>query len=332
MKKIVALILACLFIFSCCAVAEDIVEGPKMNLVLASHLAVGSIENQVMQEYIIDELNRRTGGNITGAVYEGGALGSEMEVIEQIINGTCTLALTSYSTIDNYAGEYNTFGIPYFYTSKEEVLASWDGPIGEKVKEAYKANGLGFDYLMFRGNRQLTTNTEVDGPEDLKGLKLRLPENQVSMAVWGSMGALTYPIDSSEVFTALQLGTVDAQENPISSNYSKGLWEVQKYTVLTNHVVDFLGYVWNDSWYQSLTPEYQKLFDEVLAAAAQKATELEVANEAKLRAEMEEKGMQFVEVDTSAFAEAAQPAISELAAGWAEGVYEQALADIASVK
>lgn len=359
MKKIIALVLTLTMSFTLCACGsssastpekppeqevsenvapedsedsgKDIIDGPSMNMVMSSHLAVGSIENQALQ-MIVDIMNERTGGKVTGTIYEASTLGTEMEAIEQVIAGTCTAALTSYSSFDNYAPEYSTFGVPYLYTSEAEVRASFDGPIGDAIKAAYNEQGLMFDHLMFRGNRQLTSNKMITTPEEIKGLKLRLPENEVSMAVWGGLGALTYAIDSAEVFTALQLGTVDAQENPISSNYSKGLWEVQKYTILTNHVVDFLGLIWNQDWYNGLSDEYRTLFDEACTEAAVWACQQEVENEAVLRAEMEEKGMEFVEVDCSLFAEAAAPSIAKLTDGWAEGVYEQVLADIESTK
>lgn len=335
MKKFIALLMAVLMLASVTVTAraeaqtEEIVDGPEMNLVFASYLAQGCIENVAMQR-ALDYLSERTGGKITGTVYEAAVLGKELEALEQVIEGTIQVAYTGYSSFANYAPEYSTFGVPYLYTSAAQVQKSFDGPIGQAIQAAYEENGLMFDHLIFRGNRQLTSNKLVTTPEDLKGLKLRLPENKVSMTVWSGLGTLTYAIDSSEVFTALQLGTVDAQENPISSNHSKGLWEVQKYTIMTNHVVDFLGFVWSKDWYDGLTDEYRALVDEALTMAAQWACDEEAANEAVLRAEMEEKGMEFVDVDCSLFAEAAAPSIKVLTDGWAEGVYEQVQEDIAS--
>ena len=307
---------------------SDALEGEKTNIIIGSVLNAGSPENEAMQ-WILDTLNEKSGGNITGTLYEGGSIGSESELLEQCRNNDCQITMTSLVGIDKFAPEYNTISVPYLYASQDQIRKSWEGPIGENIRKKFEENGMYYDGIIFRGNRSLTANEIIDTPDKLKGFKLRLPETQQWVTVWGGMGALPTPTAASETFSALQTGVVDGQENNITSNYNKGIWQVQKYTLLTNHVVDTYIFCWSKEWYDGLSKDYQNLVYETILEAAERATKNTADKEAELRAEMEANGMEFVDVDIAKFKEAALPFIEKVAEGWADGVYDQAMADTA---
>lgn len=306
----------------------DIIEGEKVNIVIGSVLNPGSPENIAMQ-WILDTLEEKTGGNITGSLYEGGSIGSETEMLEQCINGDCHITMTSLVGIDKYASAYNSISVPYLYSSKEQIQKSWDGKIGEAIREKFEEAGMYYDGIIFRGNRHLTANEKIDSPDKLKGLKLRLPDTTQWVTVWSGMGALPTPTSAAETFSALQTGVVDAQENNITSNYNKGMWEVQKYTMLTSHVVDTYIFCWSKDWFDGLSEDYQNLIRETILEAADYASDITAENEESLRSEMEANGMEFVDVDTAAFKEAALPYIQQVAEGWDSWVYDQAMEDTA---
>ncbi len=305
----------------------DIIQGEKMNLVVSSHLNPGSPENLGMQ-YMLDTLKEKTGGNITGTLYEGAALGGEIEADEQVAAGSINIASGQFATLDKYASKLQSFSAPYLYSTPDEVRTSWAGRIGQAIRSEFEKLGFYGDHLYFRGNRQMTCSKEIKTPADLKGIKLRLPETSSWLTVWESMGVMATPIASSEVFSALQLGVVDGQENSITSNYNKGLWEVQKYTILTNHIVDCGYWIWSKAWYDGLSDDYKDLLDQTLAEAADVVTKITSGNEPKLQKEMEDKGMQFIKVDTGPFADAAQAGIEKVAEDWEDWVYDQAKADV----
>lgn len=338
MKKTLTTILALCVLFALCTTGalaesakEDIVEGPKMNLVVATTLNPGSNESISLQR-MLDYLSERTGGNVTGTLYEGGTLGSEVEMIEQVINGSIHISLTGTSATNKYAPMYDVFCVPYLFANTDEFLTVFNGKVGEALRAEILSHGFHFEYPIFRGNRQMTANKRIETPEDLKGLKLRLPETQSIMDVWASMGTLPTPITSSEVFGALQTGVVDAQENSIASNYNKGLWEVQKYTILTNHLVDYYAIMFGSVWFDNMSPEYQDLFREAMQDAADYCTKLTFESEADKRAEMEAHGMEFVEVDVEPFKEAAAAGVQKLAEAWEPWVYEEVQSELSAMK
>lgn len=346
-KKFFALIIAmvCIFTFTATAFAAndsdsqtgttppvssgDIIEGESMNIIIGSVLNPGSPENIAMQ-WILDTLKERTNGKITGTLYEGGSIGSESELLEQARNNDCQITMTSLVGLDKFAPQYNTISVPYLYKSADQIRATWNSSIGESIRAEFEKKGLYYDGIMFRGNRHMTANKIIETPDMLKGLKLRLPETQQWVTVWSGMGALPTPTAASETFSALQTGVVDAQENNITSNYNKAMWQVQKYTMLTNHVVDTYIFCWSKDWFDGMSEDYQVLVKQTILDAADYATQITADNEAKLRAEMEANGMEFIEVDTEAFKEAALPSIQKIAADWADGVYEQAMKDTAN--
>ncbi|MDF2523373.1 MAG: transporter substrate-binding protein [Clostridiales bacterium] len=275
-----------------------------------------SIDGDVLSQFgkIIKE---KSGGIITAELYAG-SLGSELEIIEQVRTGTVHMYLSSTATLSSYAPQFNTFSIPYLYPNKEKLLVSWKGRIGQAIGSNYQKKDIYLytSNVLMRGYRHLTSNKEVRTAADVKGIKLRLPETKEWVTVWKTIGAIPYPLSSSELFSALQTGVVDAQENPIISNHDKALWEVQKYTIMTSHIVDFLPLTYSKKWFDGLNKPTHELISKCTEEALVWGNEEAVSREAKAKKVMEDKGMKFVEIDTSSFRSAALPAMDTLKAGW----------------
>ena len=186
-------------------------------------------------------LEKSSNGAIKVNVFFGGTLGGERELVEQLKLGMVHLCWEGWGTRGAYVRKIMPWGVPYLFSSHEQILRTLQGRIGQEMKAAYGKQGIHYAGVYFRGNRQLTTNRMVKAPEDLKGMKIRLPENPDWIVVWKAFGTIPAPIPSPEIFSSLQTGVVEAQENPVSSNYNAKLWEVQKYMVMTNHIVDMHG-------------------------------------------------------------------------------------------
>jgi len=134
--------------------------------------------------------------------------------------------------------EFGILDLPYLWRDQEHVRKVWSGPIGqEMVQTVLQRKGIRILAALNRGPRNLTTkNKAVKVPADLKGLKIRTIQNPVHIEAWKTLGANPVPMAFGEVFTALQQGTIDGQENPYEMIYSNSLFEVQKYMILTRHV------------------------------------------------------------------------------------------------
>lgn len=306
------------------------VDYPKMELTFASYLNPGSPENIAMQ-WMVDELKKRSDGNIIAHLHEAATIGTEIEIIEQVMSGSIHFAFSGSTVINKIAREYESISIPYLYVSEAHATQSLKGPIGDGIRAAGEEVGLYFGDLIFRGRRQLTSNRRIDTPADLKGLKLRLPDQRTHMIIWASLGTLPTPITSSEIFSSLQAGVVDAQENSITSNYMKGLWEVQKYTILTNHQVDYMIWIISKEWMDSMPQPVQDLIWELSREAAALSSRLSLDGEANLQKEMEDHGMEFVKVDTEAFRAAAADGVAEVTKHLAPWVLDQVQKDLEAI-
>lgn len=270
-------------------------------------------------------VEKRSNGEIKIKVFYGGTLGGERELVEQLKLGTVQLCLGGWGTRGAYVKKIIPWGVPYLFSDKEDILRSIKGRIGKEVKAAYLKNGIEWNGLYFRGNRQLTTNRNVKAPADLKGMKIRLPENPDWIVVWKAFGTLPTPIPSPEIFSSLQTGVVEAQENPVSSNYNRKLWEVQKYTVLTNHIVDIQSYLLSQKFLNKQSKKHQKLLIQAAKDTMKWCTKFAADMEGKLIKEMEGHGMKYLRPDLKPFQEVALGTMDFFKKRWEPWVYKETM-------
>jgi TRAP-type C4-dicarboxylate transport system substrate-binding protein len=165
----------------------------------------------------------------------------------------------------------------------------------------------------------------VKVPADMKGMKIRLPENPDWLVVWKAFGCLPVPIPSPEIFASLQTGVVEAQENPVSSNYNARLWEVQKYMVMTNHIVDIQGYLLSKKFLDTVDEKNRQLLIQAAIDTMEWCTKFSFDQEAKLLKEMEAKGMTVIKTDLKPFREVALTTMDYFKKSWEPWVYEEAM-------
>jgi len=270
-------------------------------------------------------VEKRSNGEIKVKVFYGGTLGGERELVEQLKLGTVHLCLGGWGTRGAYIKAIMPWGVPYLFSNKDQILKSIDGRIGKEVKATYEKNGIIWNGVYFRGNRQLTTKRNVKAPADLKGMKIRLPENPDWLVVWKAFGCYPTPIPSPEIFNSLQTGVVEAQENPVSSNFNRRLWEVQKYTVLTNHIVDIQSYLLSKKFLSKLDKKHQDILVQASIDTMTWCTKFSFDKEAKLIAEMKGHGMQFLSPDLSPFQKIALGTMDYFKKKWQPWVMDEAM-------
>lgn len=262
--------------------------------------------------YFAHALDSLSDGRIEVRIYPSEQLGGELDMIRSIRAGIVEMTITAES-MQNWAGITAFLAIPYLIRDSDHLRQVVEGDTGRKIEEEM-INTIGLRPLGYfeRGPRHLTSNKPVNTPEDLGGMVLRVPNVPLFVKVWQSLGAKPTPMTFSEVFTALQQGTVDAQENPFALIYSAGFYEVQKYLNLTGHVTGWTYVVIGEKQFQALPSGLQK---NVLDAATEMQSyhQREFEKQEKfLREELENLGMIFIEPDTEAFREKTEATVLDI--------------------
>jgi tripartite ATP-independent transporter DctP family solute receptor len=259
------------------------------------------------------EVEKRTNGRYKVQTFYSGSLGGERESIEAVQLGTQELTLTSTGPVPNFVPAARILDIPFLFRDKAHAHAVLDGPIGQEMLKEFEPKGFKALGWAENGVRHMTNSKRaVNAPDDLKGLKMRTMENPVHVAAYKGFGIITTPMAFPEVFTALQQGTVDGQENPLSVIMAAKFDQVQKHLSLTGHVYSPAIWLMNKAAFDKLTPADQKAFIEA-AAEGTKANRARVAeDDAKGAAELRSKGMQVIDnVDKAKFVAALAPVYAE---------------------
>jgi tripartite ATP-independent transporter DctP family solute receptor len=245
----------------------------------------------------------------------GPEVGGERELLEGISRQEFQIVQSGDMGIAIYAPKYAVSSVPFVFQDYAAVDKAYEGALGQKLNESLVQNGkmrvLG---LSRRGARLLTASKPVRTPDDLKGLKLRVPEIKTWVEVWKQLGALPTPVAWPEVFTALQTGVVNGQENPILQIYEAKLYEVQKYVMLTDHLSAYFHWMGSEPFLKGLSAANRKIVEDAVRQACAWGSSQQQAKSAELQKTMESKyGVQFVVVDKAKFFGAARPAVERIA-------------------
>lgn len=229
----------------------------KFNTLAKNFDQIGDTNNQVF----IDELKKRLGDRIEVMPFFGATLGNTSEAAFGGLQNK-SFELLGYSTagISTYTDAFVPLDAPYLIKNEDVVYDIVTGDIAETMKErCLQDTGLRVLYLNMNGFRYLTNSRNpATSPDDLKGMKIRVQENPIHMQMIRAMGASPTPIPFTELFTALQQGVVDGQENPITMIKMYKLYEVQKYLTLSKHLFLFAGVYINEEYFQSLPADVQQ--------------------------------------------------------------------------
>jgi TRAP-type transport system periplasmic protein len=259
------------------------------------------------------EVEKRTDGRYKVQNFYSGALGAERESIEALQLGTLDLTMTSTGPVPNFVPEVAILDIPFLFKDYAQARATLDGPIGQEMLQKFPSKGLVALAWGENGFRHMTNNKrQVVVPDDLKGLKMRTMENPVHMQAYKAFGIIPTPMAFTEVFTALQQGTVDGQENPLSVISAAKFDQVQKYMTLTGHVYSPALILMSKAQWDKLSAADKQAFLEA-AKEAVKANRARIdEDERKAVADLRAKGMVIVEtVDKSKYQAALGPTYAE---------------------
>ncbi len=246
-------------------------------------------------------IEAKSNGHIVVELYQDGTLGTEIETWDMIQQGTIQMLTAGSGSESAFLPAYQITGAPYVFSSYEQYSATMLdetvlGMLNAALKESKDARLLN---IWERGPRNLTANKEILHPEDVKGLKVRVPGNEVYLATWEALGANIVSMPYAEVYTALQQGTADAQENPVETILAGSFNEVQKYMMTTEHVYSSGYVIINDSFFSGLSAEDQALITECVEEARQWNDEKFEAEYDGMVEQLRNSGMTIVEVDNA---------------------------------
>jgi tripartite ATP-independent transporter DctP family solute receptor len=230
-------------------------------------------------------LEQKSGGKMKAKAFGGGSLGGDAQVISSLQGGVVEMTLVSPGLLTGLIKEFSVFDLPFMFTSYREVDAVMDGPVGTRLLDMLKEKGLiGLGYWD-HGFRNITSaKRPINKMEDISGLKVRVIQIPIFIDTFSALGANPVPLPFPELYTALETGTVDGQENPFASIETSKFYEVQKYAATTGHVYNPLVAIFSKKVWDKLTEDERRIVQEAATEAG--------LYERKVSREANEKSMQ----------------------------------------
>ena len=296
-------------------------------------MSAGGSEEAALQRFQ-EILAERSDGRFNVNVYLGGQLGNELDVLQLLNLGQTQMALTGGAFMGEYAAEYDAVSVPFVFPSWEAVeYFIMETESGKAMQDAARERG-NLVYLgpQMRAFRHMTSAKPINTPEDLQGLRMRLPQIPVWVDVWEQLGVQVVVIPAPDIYLAMRTGQVEAHENSLASPYTRQMWEVQDYIITTAHLSFPWHWVASAPWWNSLSEEDRTLIREAVEEARRFGSEDEMERDEYYRAGLIGNGMEFIDVDQGPFREKAAPAVQRALADKAASVMRDIDAAIAATR
>ena len=264
---------------------------------LATGDAAGGTQYELAENFA-QELEKRTDGKIKTNIFSNGQLGSEQDTVNNASMGMLDLSVVAINNITPFSPTAGIFTLPYVIRSAEDAKLLTQGAVGKQLTEdTIRDAGVRIIGWAYSGCRRLTNSVRpVASPEDLKGLVIRVPKNEIMIASYQAWGVNPNPMAWSETFTALQQGVVHGQDNPYMTIDAMKFYEVQKYVTNSCYIFSLEPLIMGEGTFQSLTPELQTTVLEAGEAATNHSYNYLLATEENIKKRLvEENGMTIVE-------------------------------------
>ena len=271
------------------------------------------------------EIAKRTNNRYQVEVFPASTLGKETDINQGLTLGTVDIIYTGQLFAGRTYGPLAIGGAPFMFRDFDHWKRFRESSLFRELANGYeqKSGGNHVSAITYYGERHVTSNKPINKPDDMKGLKIRVPDAPLYTMFPRAVGANPTPIAFAEVYLALQNGTVDAQENPLPTIDAKKFYEVQKYIVLTGHITDALLTIVGAPTWNKLSAADRKVFDDVFREAADRCTNDIVAVEKGLGADFEKRGKAVVKVDRKPFRDAVVKLHNGPDATWPKDVYDK---------
>ncbi|MDW7660788.1 MAG: TRAP transporter substrate-binding protein [Bacillota bacterium] len=336
MKKLMSMILLIILVFNlaaCASETEPAAPAPAVAVSETDPLAdlkevtlslnhVGAVDHPYHEGSLkfAELVAEKSNGKVMVDIFPASQIASGSKAIEFVQLGTLDIALESTMALSNFVKEVGVLDLPFIFDSKEEAFKILDGEFGQHIASLAEAKGFKILGWWDNGFRTMSNSVRpITSPEDLKGLKIRVPESKIFISTFQGIGAVPSPMAVSEVFTALQLGTVDGQENTEANFYKNKYYEVNDFYSVTNHIYTAEPLVMSLDKFNSFPPAVQEL----LMAAGKEAGDYQRQVSLKLDEDLltliKDTGVTVNKLeDPAAFKEAVKPVYAEFEADFGE--------------
>lgn len=259
-----------------------------------------------------EDVKEKTDGKLLISVFPSDQLGNQMESTEGTMLGTHDMVLSSDMVLSNWIPEAGILNLPFLFEDNDHIKKFLDSDAYDKFYDLIESSGAISLAFWDNGFRHITNSKQpINNVEDLKGLKIRVPEGEVYLNTFNALGATPTVISFGELYSALQLGTVDGQENPVAHIVTQKFYEVQKYVSKTGHIHSLSPLLINKNKFEKLPTEYQ----EVLVDSAKRHAIMHIDRVEELEAEqwkeVESNNMLINEVDKESFIKAVESVYEE---------------------
>ncbi|USQ79173.1 TRAP transporter substrate-binding protein [Ornithinimicrobium faecis] len=300
--------------------------GEEIHWRLGHSYGPESLENR-SAERLADNLEKASDGKITVEIFPSSQLGSWEEMQEQMEVGSVDIVIESIGSVERYTDLAGIEGVPFLYEDADHYFETWDSDLGDEIMQAIKEDsGFLLTGAIYRGPRILNSTMPINNLADAEGLKIRVPNQETYIQTWQALGTAPTPLSFNEVFSGLEQGAIEAQENPVNVARFNSFYEVAPYIANTNHLYGSNHFqLWGetyDGWDEETRAMYDEAVDEVSTWSREVALEELDDNVAFL----EENGVTFADVDRTEWVEAtldivdsADPKVQEWVAQIREG-------------
>lgn len=290
---------------------DDGGDGETYTIRLA-HLVPEEQSSHVAAVDFKEKLESESDGHLTVELYPNGQLyGSDREAIEAVQLGNIEMTIPAVAAMASFNEKFQVFDLPFLFNNNEAAYKALDGDLGQELMADLESNGLKGLVFGENGFRHVSNNEgPIEKPEDMEGLKMRTLESPLHTDTFNAFGANASPFAFGELYTALQQGTYDAMDCPISLYYTNKFYEVQDYLTLTGHVYAATSLLMNDDFYNDLPEDLQELLMEASEEFRTQQRELAQQQDTEFMDQLEAEGMQINDLtdeQRDAFREAAAP-------------------------
>ncbi len=312
MKKLIAILGLLILTVGLYANAQQESSETTEPIVLEySTVAVPTAPHALGQKKFAEEVERITNGEVIIKAYYGGELYTQEAQNSALRRGNLAMTNQGPNWFSEYAPYMNMFSMAYIFKDLDHMNAVMNGEIGAELADRLAADvGIRPLSTWYLGTRQLNLADRGKGiptiPQEMKGIKLRMPNTRTWLMMGESLGANPTPVSINELYLALQTGTVDGQDNPLTTVVQRKFYEVTDYLVLTGHFVNPIMPVINEEVFQSLSEEHKETLYQAAEIARQYVENLILTTTQDAREEMEAAGVEFIDVDIDVWKQAAE--------------------------
>ncbi|WP_416927476.1 C4-dicarboxylate TRAP transporter substrate-binding protein [Tropicimonas sp.] len=282
----------------------------------------------VVMHYWKDLIAERSNGEITFELYPSAQLGSKQDVTEQAMLGDNVITITDVGFLADYIPDLGILFGPYLAEDASQLFAIYESDWYKEKERELADKGIHVvmsNYLY--GPRHLIAKKPVRTLDDMKGMKIRTPNNIMQIRAIEAMGATATPMPLGEVYTALSQGIIDGVENPLSVLYGQKFYEEAKYLSLIGYLLNTSLFIGGEAFFGSLPPEQLDIIHETAKEAGLYSQQLSVESDAAMIEKFREAGVEIIEPDTTPFREAARAVYGEFPE-WSDGLYDQIQAQL----